>query len=319
MGCMGRVDFASDEIQDRLSQRQACDERMEAWTRREDKTLKGLGASDKVASGVRSRRAAIQLMFELQRALKLQAGKAPGADLFEAAQLMDLSARKRGMGKNPGEDLARSLACWVVSLKFATCQESALCERNRQALVGRASVLSTLLGGEAICWEDVRKFEAELVTEGCDCLCMPTVANWLEAFLTRFDVCSGGALAPTLGRATSLGKSWALMVVMQLRTGENHGPRAMAQGLAALVVVMTGAVKMKDLFAHREDSASLTVMLNQVFQQSNARPGQTSLPAEEAKMALEYAVGLDFQDVAELARNILQALLQEFRRHPPLP
>lgn len=310
---MGLVDFASDTIQDKLLQQQACDERLDIWMRREQSTLQRLSASGKVTSGSRSGfSAAIQLVLELLRALKPQDDNVPGADLFEAAQLIDLSARKVALGRNPAEDMARALACWTVSLKLATGNTSALRKRNRQLLVDRASVLSTQLGGGAICWEDVKRCEVELMMEGCDCLSMPTVANWLEAFVTRFDVCTGGAFAATLARATSLGKTWALMAVMQLRIGERHGPRAIAQGLGAIVAVFMGIVRMEELFAHCEDTRTSTDMLEQVFKQSNAQVGKTTLPAKEAKAALEYALSLDFQALSDLARDILEVLCCQF-------
>jgi hypothetical protein len=106
------------------------------------------------------------------------------------------------------------------------------------------------------------------------------------------------------------------MVVMQLRIGEKLGPRAMAQGLMALASVVLGAVKMEDLFASG-DSDSWTDMLDQVFTQSNVRPGQVTLPAEEAKLALEYALALDLRSAAELARDVLEALLRQFWQHSP--
>lgn len=93
----------------------------------------------------------------------------------------------------------------------------------------------------------------------------------------------------------------------------------MAQGLTALVATVMGAVRIEELFAGCEDSDTLTDKLDRALRQSNVRPRPVLLPAKEAKAALEYALGLDFQGVAGFARDVLEALLCQFWQYLPAP
>lgn len=310
---MAQLDVAFDEVQGELSRRHACDERMDVWMRREAETLGRLRASGAVASGGLSRLATLQLVLDVLRALRVPANAVPRADIFEVAQLIDLSARRMGMGRSPGEDMARGLACWTVSLKLSTCDASTLRAQHRRLLVEMASVWSAQLGGEAICWQDVERCEVELLTECCDCVSMPTVATWLEAFVTRIDVCARGAFAAKLNGAIALGRTWAFMLVLHLRIDERHGPRALAQGLAAALAVAMGAVRAEDLFAQH---GAVLELLAQVLEQSGVRPARSTPPVEKATAALEYALGLDLRAAARLAEEVLVALAQQLRPFP---
>lgn len=308
-----------------LDQRGVPNERLVAWEHRERKAMRRTMPSILSSSGLRM--IVVELAWEAVMSIRLKGAQVDErlqVYWFEAMQLMDLGSHAAGLVGDVddaaliGRMLAQLLAVVMLVVKSDTAEHGVLDTRHLEPLAARASSLSTAHGGIPVTLHDVLNEEGAFFCRAAVYIGVPSVATWLGVVLERFDVATGGLLAPVMYKVRAVALTWAALIVRRVPVCSEYPPSFIAFGICGILLTTTGHIARHALRPH---SGFNTVDWNDAFAIVTgsiwAPPSMiTQLPPQAAFAALEFAGGCEPEKLQASAGVVLQALMWDLSQAP---
>jgi hypothetical protein len=175
-----------------------------------------------------------------------------------------------------------------------------------------ASSYSEDFDGGAITPQAICKQEFVIVARLSEGVAMPTIARWLAAFWTRFDVSTRGTFAHAMAYAHGLSVSLAGLLAWSTPTSSDKAPRVFAQGACGLALVAMGFLRPSALRPAELSEQDWQGRLAQAFEVSCIQAVRRDLgnASQESIVltALSFATGCKLPTLRSSAETVVTVL-----------